>query len=608
VRLGYVGVSLTFAAAYLIAAGDNLAQSIIYVGSSLAAAVAILVAVWINRPARPEVWYVLAAGQTVYAVANGYWLVVPAISGRPVPFPSPAAWVFVVSYLIIGFALLRLIRARRAGADRSALLDALVVTSTFSSVNYVLVVEPTRGASELSPLGVLDAGAYALMDTVLLVLVSRLLFGAVGHVNGTLVLLAAWAGALLAADVYWGVQQIMPSLRGGSWAYGYLASYVLLGAAALHPGIRDVAARHEPAGTAGRARLVMLGLCGLVVPALAVNAVRDGELIEPIVLSCASAVMFVLLMLRVADLLAQTTAAAHREYGILRGFLAAVPVGLAVHDADTGEPAYVNRAATHLLGYAPGKLSSTTHLPNLYVCGTDQPYPPDRLPTARALRGEEASVDDVEVAVDTTRRRRMRLVGTPIRDGDRLRYALSAFIDITAEREMAEELRQLSVRDELTGVNNRRGFLLEARARLALIQREYRTATLFYVDLDGLKAINDTYGHGVGDDAIRDAAVILSASIRLSDVLGRVGGDEFCLLLTDVGTRADVDVWVRRLHAQVELHNSSSNRPYRLMFTVGCTVFDPATPCTVEDLMHRADEAMYGARHARRGVTDCDST
>ena len=192
-------------------------------------------------------------------------------------------------------------------------------------------------------------------------------------------------------------------------------------------------------------------------------------------------------------------------------------------------------------------------------------------------------------------RRRLSVVGTPIREADRVRYALTAFADITAERQMAEELRRLADIDPLTGVNNRRGFLLAARTQLARVQQERRGAALFFVDVDGLKSINDTHGHGIGDQAIRAMADLLKANVRRSDVVGRVGGDEFCVLLADLSTPNESDRWVRRLREQVDVRNGSNLQPH-VTFTVGSAIFDPAAPSTVEELMLLADEAMYRAR------------
>ncbi|MFC7760197.1 GGDEF domain-containing protein [Catellatospora bangladeshensis] len=193
------------------------------------------------------------------------------------------------------------------------------------------------------------------------------------------------------------------------------------------------------------------------------------------------------------------------------------------------------------------------------------------------------------------------MVATPIRDGEQVQYVLTAFADITDEREMAEELRQLSVIDELTGVNNRRGFLLAARTEIASARQAHRAGVLLFIDLDGLKRINDTHGHRVGDEALRATARLLRANTRRRDVLGRIGGDEFCVLLTEAGTLADADLWAERLREQVARHNESVPQEQRLAVTVGATVFDHQTPGTVEDLIARADTAMYQAREQTNG-------
>ncbi|MFD0591711.1 hypothetical protein ACFQZ4_03290 [Catellatospora coxensis] len=351
-----------------------MTQAIIFTGSSLAAVVAILVGIHLNRPTSPEAWYLLAAGQAAYVVGNVGWYVAAAAQGRPTAFPSPAVDVFLASYVLSGLALLQLIRARRAG-DWSALLDALIVTIAFTSANFVLVVAPLLGASQLSWHGQLLAGVYPFLDMIFLALATRLFFGA-GSSRRALAPLAAWAAALLLADLAYGLRQVRGVTGDGDWPfYGYLLSFLFVGVAALHPTMRNVTAHRERADEAGRARLVALGLCGLAVPALVVDSVRHGEQIEPVVLACASAVMFVLLMLRVGDLLAKIVAAARREQGRLQQFLEAIPIGVDVRDAGTGRSVYANQVAGRILGYDPGRVHSPAELPHLYTSGTGEPYP-----------------------------------------------------------------------------------------------------------------------------------------------------------------------------------------------------------------------------------------
>ncbi|GAA1621564.1 GGDEF domain-containing protein [Catellatospora bangladeshensis] len=598
--LGYLGVVLALIAAYLAAAGDELVQAVIFAGANLAALIAILVGIAVHRPARPVAWYLLAAGQAAYLVGNVYWYVAPAAAQRQTVFPSPAAEIFLLSYLLSALALLQLIRARRSGGDWSALLDALIVTVAVTSANFVLLVAPLLDASRLSRYGQVLAGVYPFLDMIILMLATRLFFGA-GRTRGALVPLAGWAAALLVADTVYGLEQVRGVEADGDLAfYGYLVSFLFVGVAALHPTMRDVAAERERLHSAGRIRLMALAVCGLAVPVLVVQTVRHGQRIEPIVLSCASAVMFLLLMLRVSDLLAKIVAAGRREHGRLQRFLDAIPVGVDVRAADTGEPVYVNGVARRILGYDPGRYTSLDQLPNLYATGTGEPFPPERFPINKARQGHVASVDDIAVDRDA-QRRHLRVVATPIRDGEQVQYVLTAFADITDEREMAEELRQLSVIDELTGVNNRRGFLLAARTEIASARQAHRAGVLLFIDLDGLKRINDTHGHRVGDEALRATARLLRANTRRRDVLGRIGGDEFCVLLTEAGTLADADLWAERLREQVARHNESVPQEQRLAVTVGATVFDHQTPGTVEDLIARADTAMYQAREQTNG-------
>ncbi|MDI1465170.1 diguanylate cyclase [Catellatospora sp. KI3] len=593
--LAYAALSAALLACYAAADGHRLAQAVVFALANLAAVLAILIGIRLHRPARRAPWYLLAAGQAAYLLGNLHWYVAAAVADRPPVFPSPAVEAFLLSYLLNTLALLQLIRARRARGDWSALLDALIVTIAFTAVNFTVVVAPMLNTTELAPKAQLLAGVYPFLDMIFLVLAARLFFGA-QDARGSLTALAAWAAVLLLADMAYGLQQVQGTeSEADAPFYGYLLSYLFVGVAALQPGMRDLTTRRERAHAAGRVRLAALALCGLAVPALVIDSVRHAELVEPIVLACASALMFLLLMLRVGDLLAKAVSTGRREQARLQQFLEAVPIGVSVRTADTGEPVYANQVAGRILGYDPGEVASPEELPDAYISGTGEPYTPERLPLVQARQGRTASVDDLEVEVDG-RRRRLKVVATPIRDGDTISYIVVAISDITTERRMAEELRRLSSVDELTGVDNRRGFLLAARTELTRAQSARRPAVLLFIDLDGLKAINDTYGHSAGDDAIRTTARLLRANTRRHDVLGRIGGDEFCVLLTEASTAADAGLWARRLREQVDRHNDSAGQPYRLAVTVGVSVFDHDSSATLEELIDHADAAMYQAR------------
>ena len=125
-----------------------------------------------------------------------------------------------------------------------------------------------------------------------------------------------------------------------------------------------------------------------------------------------------------------------------------------------------------------------------------------------------------------------------------------------------QDLMRLSTRDELTGLCNRRGFLTSAEPLARDAERGNRTFLVFFADLDGLKAINDTHGHHVGDEALRDAAWILTHSFRSADIIGRIGGDEFAIFAPDAPPET-IDIMIRRVSKWQAERNAEPDRPYK---------------------------------------------
>ena len=173
-----------------------------------------------------------------------------------------------------------------------------------------------------------------------------------------------------------------------------------------------------------------------------------------------------------------------------------------------------------------------------------------------------------------------------------IRYAI--------ERHRAlEQVRQLSIVDELTGLNNRRGFLVLFEHHRELAARKQVPLTLIFIDLDGMKRINDSYGHQEGDRALIETGRLLTATFRKSDVIARLGGDEFCVLLTE-GSEQGGEVAINRLIANAESAVASAGRPYRLSLSLGIGRYDPKDPVPVDILIQRADHAMYVQKEAKK--------
>jgi diguanylate cyclase (GGDEF)-like protein/PAS domain S-box-containing protein len=163
----------------------------------------------------------------------------------------------------------------------------------------------------------------------------------------------------------------------------------------------------------------------------------------------------------------------------------------------------------------------------------------------------------------------------------------------------AAELRSLSLGDELTGLYNRRGWLELSRQGLRLAQREKRSAGVIFVDLNGMKLINDQYGHEAGDRALRDTAGLLKKACREVDVIARFGGDEFVVFALDFDP-SGLEVLQQRVRAASTELNLSGDRRFQLSMSVGAAFFKPETPESIDELLDRADREMYSQKRARK--------
>jgi len=177
--------------------------------------------------------------------------------------------------------------------------------------------------------------------------------------------------------------------------------------------------------------------------------------------------------------------------------------------------------------------------------------------------------------------------------------AIETIEDIT-ERKLAEEkLRQLSLKDELTGIHNRRGFIMLAEHQLKNAQRLKQELLLLFIDVDKMKWINDNLGHKEGDQALIDAATVMQKTFRKSDIIARIGGDEFVSLAV-VTKKLTSEMILTRLQRNLKILNKrESARPYLLALSVGVTSFDPDNPCTLEQLINQGDEMMYQDKRSK---------
>lgn len=164
----------------------------------------------------------------------------------------------------------------------------------------------------------------------------------------------------------------------------------------------------------------------------------------------------------------------------------------------------------------------------------------------------------------------------------------------------------MSIIDELTGVYNLRGLSLHGNQMLLEAKRSEAPLSVVFIDVDGLKGVNDSLGHDVGSSLLCDVATVLRDNYRESDIVSRVGGDEFVIIV--YGSEDDMVSAIDRLKATVDTINASGTKPYKIGFSIGQARFDPRTNESLETLINRADAAMYEVKKERRAsVADIES-
>lgn len=161
------------------------------------------------------------------------------------------------------------------------------------------------------------------------------------------------------------------------------------------------------------------------------------------------------------------------------------------------------------------------------------------------------------------------------------------------------ELITLSLRDELTGLLNRRGFMTLATQHMHLARRMRREFMILFADLDNMKHINDTFGHAKGDEALKRVSNVLKATFRQSDVIARVGGDEFMVLVSNTSS-TNLDSILQRLHGTIQEDNAANGQSFEISLSLGIARFDPKVESTLEELIDQADRDLYRQKRDKK--------
>jgi len=245
-----------------------------------------------------------------------------------------------------------------------------------------------------------------------------------------------------------------------------------------------------------------------------------------------------------------------------------------------------NRAYLELFGYTKEEMVAL-HVKDTYMNAADREV-------FKKMMEKNGSVRDYETKLRKKDGHEMNcLITAAVRyadNGSILEYQ-GIIKDITEQKKMEEKLHAMSLTDDLTGLYNRRGFFTLAQQQMKVAERTKKNMLLFFADLDKMKHINDTLGHQEGDNALIEIATILREAFRESDIMGRMGGDEFACLAIDTSDETR-EVLIKRLHNTLDNYNRPEKN-YQLSLSIGIAHYNPETPSTLDELMAEADTLMY---------------
>jgi diguanylate cyclase (GGDEF)-like protein/PAS domain S-box-containing protein len=221
-------------------------------------------------------------------------------------------------------------------------------------------------------------------------------------------------------------------------------------------------------------------------------------------------------------------------------------------------------------------------------------------PLTQILAGEEWVESELIKKMPDGREIPCIVTATPYRDGDGVLVGIiEDFKDISDRKDLERRLEMLSRTDELTGLLNRRGFISDAEQMLSLSRRQNKNLFLVFADMDNMKEINDRFGHDKGDYALRTLAELLGKGCRESDIICRLGGDEFAILLVDVVSGEEERI-VSRFQDTLSLWNMSATEGFELALSMGIVKARADISEGIEDLLKRADLAMYRVKKERK--------
>jgi diguanylate cyclase (GGDEF)-like protein/PAS domain S-box-containing protein len=271
-------------------------------------------------------------------------------------------------------------------------------------------------------------------------------------------------------------------------------------------------------------------------------------------------------------------------------------VGVAEIEIKTGRYITVNQRLCEITGRTEEEMLSTTVMTMTHP--DDLHLHEDKLALLLAGKVRHYNYEKRYIRKDGTIIWVDVMVSQLWKSGNARKHIIVVIQDITGRKQMEEEIREMSLRDWLTGLYNRRGFVALAEQQLKAAGRAKRQMQFAFADIDGLKWINDNLGHEEGDKVLIETADILRQTFREADIIARLGGDEFAILAIDM-TDLNPEAFAKRLQQNIDECNAKQSRRYKLAVSWGAVIYDPGSPLSLDRLMSSADDLMYTQKKAK---------
>lgn len=268
------------------------------------------------------------------------------------------------------------------------------------------------------------------------------------------------------------------------------------------------------------------------------------------------------------------------------------PISMMVTD-ENGLIQYINPYFTKETGYLTEELLGKTLV--VLANTTDEIW--------KTLQRGDSWTGEIECKRKSGQRYWAEARFAPVKNAEgKINHCIATLIDVSARKNVLEQLSHLAHHDVLTNLPNRLSFFKQFTQNLSLSRRQKSSLAIMFVDLDDFKRINDNYGHAHGDAVLQETAKRMSACIRESDVIGRIGGDEFLILLADIDSEQGAIIAAQKIQQCLEAPFAIENQSEVLSCSIGIAIF-PHHGSSEAEIAKNADTAMYEVKSkGKKGI------